>query len=127
MFTILPCKDGKRLSYYPEGTTLLIYSENSQESGHIAYIPNKSAVEIISMELGVSDPESREAFLVADALIRSVGSIALNASVITLCTKLQGFDKIFSELGFFSHGDYLTLYLNKLFSGVCKGCSGSCH
>lgn len=127
MFSILPCKDEKVLSSYPEGTTLLIYSENSVEIGHIAYIPNKSAVEIISMALGVEDSSSREAFLIADALVRSVGSIALNASVITLCTKLSGFDKVFSELGFFKHGDFQILYLNKLFSGVCKGCSGSCH
>lgn len=127
MFSILPCKDESKLSSFPHGTTLLIYSENEQEKGHIAYAPNKSAVEIISMDLGVEDVNSHEAFLVADALIRSVGSIALNASIITLCTKLQGFEKIFADMGFFANGEYMTLYLNKLFSGMCKGCSGDCH
>lgn len=128
MFTILPCKDESKLSAYPEGTTLLIYKEDGKERGHIAYCRNKSAFEILSLDTGVelsSDlTVSEEMFLHADALIRSVGAIALGEGLLTLCSKDSALAPLWDKFGFFVHGEYYTLYLSKLFSKGCSGCSG---
>ncbi len=128
MFSILPCSDPARVGEYPEGTTLLIYKDNGTERGHVAYYQNKSAIEIISMEVGedISPdlPLSEAAFLHGDALVRSVGSIALGKGLLTLCTKLYDLSPLLDKLGFFRNGDYYILYLNKLFAKGCSGCSG---
>lgn len=124
MFTILPCKDEKRLQKYQEGTTLLIFEENCIESGCVAYKKNGSAVEITELLLCDTDQDN-DKYLRADALVRSVGSIALNDGVITLCTRDMKYKDILLRLGFFEHGEYLLIYLNRLFSGVCSGCKDS--
>ncbi len=125
MLSILPCKDKDRLDKYPEGTTLLIYREDNVECGYIAYRPYKSAMEILDVKTGGED--EKKIFLRADGLFRAVGSIALNEGIITLCTKDTSILPILKELGFFKNGEFYTLYLNKFFGGVCKGCGGSCH
>lgn len=128
MFSILPCKDAEKLSAYPEGTTLLIYKEDGNERGHIAYIRNKSAIEILSMDTGESFTDegkvSKEMFLHADALIRSVGAIALGEGLLTLCSKAEHLEPLFEKFGFFLHNGYYTLYLSKLFAKGCSGCEG---
>ncbi len=128
MFSILPCKDPDKLKLYPEGTTLLIYKEDGKERGHIAYIRNKSAIEILSMDTGEQYDEQgkvgKEMFLHADALIRSVGAIALGEGILTLCSKQESLASLFEKFGFFLHNGYYTLYLSKLFSKGCSGCSG---
>ena len=127
MFSILPVKDEARLSVYPEGTTLLEYKENGDIKGYIAYRTYKSAYELLAVNAGEgTDPESEEAFLRVDVLVRSVGAIALGEGLLTLCTKDDSFCTIYDRLGFFKNGEFRTLYLNKLFGGVCKGCSGGC-
>ncbi len=127
MFSILPLKDKERLSVYPEGTTLLEYKEDGVVKGYIAYRQYKSAYELLALNVGEeTDPESDEAFLRADALVRSVGAIALGDGVLTLCTKDEALKPIYERLGFFKNGDFKSLYLNKLFGGVCKGCKGGC-
>lgn len=128
MFSILPCKDADKLSAYPEGATLLIYRDNDVERGHIAYIRNKSAIEILSMDTGEKYEDNltvgKEMFLHADALIRSVGAIALGEGLLTLCSKDASLAPIFEKFGFFLHNGYYTLYLSKLFAKGCSGCSG---
>lgn len=128
MFSILPCKDEEKLSAFQQGTTLLIYKEDGKERGHIAYIRNKSAIEILSVDTGVefsSDGSvSNEMFLHADALVRSVGAIALGEGLLTLCTKDEKFANLWEKFGFFKHNEYYTLYLSKLFAKGCSGCEG---
>lgn len=128
MFSILPCKDADKLSAYPEGATLLIYKDNDVERGHIAYIRNKSAIEILSMETGEEYEDNltvgKEMFLHADALIRSVGAIALTEGLLTLCSRKGSLAPIFEKFGFFLHNGYYTLYLSKLFAKGCSGCNG---
>lgn len=128
MFSILPCKDADKLSVYPQGTTLLIYRDNDVERGHIAYIRNKSAIEILSMETGEKYEDNmtvgKEMLLHADALIRSVGAIALSEGLLTLCSREESLAPIFEKFGFFIHNGYYTLYLSKLFAKGCSGCSG---
>ena len=128
MFTILPCKDEEMLALYPEGTTLLLYKDNGKQRGHIAYCRNKSAFEILSLDTGEQllhdGTVSDEMFLHADALIRSVGAVALGEGVLTLCSKDESLKPLFEKFGFFLHNEYYTLYLSKLFSKGCSGCSG---
>ncbi len=128
MFSILPCSDEHRLKDFPENATLLIYKDNDIERGHIAYCKNQSAFEILSMETGVEpSPDgsvSDELFIHADALIRSVGAIALGEGILTLCTKREDYLPLLEKFGFFIHGDYYILYLSKLFSKGCSGCKG---
>ena len=128
MFTILPCKDEEVLRDYPQGTTLLIYKENGKERGHIAYCRNKSAFEILSLETGEAFSEdgsvSKEMFLHADALIRSVGAVALGEGVLTLCSRCENLKPLFEKFGFFLHNEYYVLYISKLFAKGCSGCSG---
>lgn len=123
MFKILPCKDEKRLKNYNEGTSLLIFEENSVEAGSVAYKENGSAVEITELLL-CDEYQDGDKYLYVDALVRSVGSIALNKGVITLCTRDMKFRDMLLRLGFFEHGEYLIIYLNKLFCGTCSGCKG---
>ncbi len=125
MLSILPCKDKERLAAYPEGTTLLVYKEDGLECGYIAYKPYKSAMEILEVKVGKGKGKTQ--FLRADALFRSVGSVALNEGIITLCTKDTSMLSVLEELGFFKNGEFYILYLNKFFGGVCKGCNGSCR
>lgn len=128
MFSILPCKDADKLVGYPDGTTLLIYKENDVERGHVAYIRNKSAIEILSMDTGEEYDDGmtvgKDMFLHADALIRSVGAIALGQGLLTLCSREQSLAPIFEKFGFFMHDGYYTLYLSKLFAKGCSGCTG---
>lgn len=128
MFSILPCKDADKLKLYPEGATLLIYTEDLAERGHIAYIRNRSALEILSMDTGeeyeADGTVGKEMFLHADALIRSVGAIALGEGVLTLCSKQEELAPLLQKFGAFLHNGYQTLYLSKLFSKGCSGCSG---
>lgn len=121
MLSILPCKDEKRLKSFPEDTTLLIYNDGTAECASIAYRHYMSSVEILSLEIE-NTKSDRERFLIADGLVRSVGSIALNEGIITLCTKGNVEEKLLEQLGFFRNGEFYSLYLNKLFTGVCKGC-----
>ena len=128
MFTILPCKDAQMISAYPEGTTLLLYKDNDVLRGHIAYCRNKSAFEILSLDTGEEylpdGSVSKEMFLHADALIRSVGAVALGEGVLTLCSRDVSLEPLLQKFGFFLHNEYYTLYLSKLFSKGCSGCSG---
>ena len=127
MFSILPCKDEEKLWGFPQGTTLLIYKENGTERGHIAYCRNKSAFEILSLETGEEYSDgvvSKEMVLHADALIRSVGAIALGEGLLTLCAKDESLAPLWEKFGFFRHNEYYTLYLSKLFAKGCSGCEG---
>ncbi len=130
MFSILPCKEQSKLSRYPEGATLLIYKEDGTERGHVAYIRNKSAIELLSLDTGEEYTEkgevTKEMFLHADALIRSVGAIALGEGLLTLCSREESLAPLFEKFGFFMHNGYYTLYLSKLFAKGCSGCSGCC-
>ncbi len=128
MFSILPCKDADKLSVYPEGTTLLIYKENDNIRGHIAYRRYMSALEILSLDTGVESTAeaavSKEMLLHADALIRAVASIALGEGLLTLCTKDESLKPLFEKFGFFKNGEFYTLYISKLFSKGFSGCEG---
>lgn len=128
MFSILPCKDADKLGAYPEGATLLIYKEDGKQRGHIAFIRNKSAIEILSLDTGEKfAPDgsvTKEMFLHADALIRSIGAIALGEGILTLCSKQESLAPLFEKFGFFLHNGYFTLYLSKLFAKGCSGCNG---
>ena len=110
MFSILPCKDADKLSVYPEGTTLLIYKENDNIRGHIAYRRYMSALEILSLDTGVESTAeaavSKEMLLHADALIRAVASIALGEGLLTLCTKNESLKPLFEKFGFFKNGEF---------------------
>ncbi|MBQ8001409.1 MAG: hypothetical protein IJ298_09495 [Ruminococcus sp.] len=128
MFSILPCKDENVLAGYPEGTTLLIYKDDENVRGHIAYRRYMSALEILSMETGV-EPEadgsvSKEMLLHADALIRAVASIALTEGLLTVCSKDVSLEPLFEKFGFFKNGEFYTLYVSKLFSKGFSGCDG---
>lgn len=128
MFSILPCKEAQRLAGFPEGTTLLIYKDGGKERGHIAYRRYMSALELLSVDTGV-DYEAdgsvgKEMFLHADALIRSVASIALNEGLLTLCSKQNSLRPLLEKFGFFKNGEFYTLYISKLLSAGFSGCDG---
>ena len=128
MFSILPCKDEDKLVAYPEGTTLLIYKDGEVERGHIAYRRYMSALEILSLDTGVSFEDDgtvgKEMFLHADALIRSVASIALSEGLLTICSRNEELAPLFERFGFFRNGCFYTLYVSKLFSAGFSGCDG---
>lgn len=128
MFSILPCKDADKLSNFPEGTTLLIYKDGECERGHIAYRRYMSALEILSLDTGVPFEDDgtvgKEMFLHADALIRSVASIALSEGLLTICSRNEALSPVFEKFGFFRNGDFYTLYVSKLFSAGFSGCDG---
>lgn len=128
MFSILPSTEKEKLEKFPEGTTLLVYKENENERGHIAYRRYMSAMEIVSVDTG-ADFEAdgtvgKEMLLHADALIRAVASIALNEGMLTVCSRDSSLEALFEKFGFFKNGDFYTLYISKLFSAGFSGCDG---
>lgn len=129
MFTVKPEADTELLNKFSPKTdkaTVLVYNENGEYKGCIAFEPQEDMLDIIGFELVGQDDiitNYNKCFMDIDLLMRSLGSYALNHGAFLLkCAKSEYFD-FFVRYGFKNIDNYLTMDLKELFK-PCKNCEG---
>lgn len=131
MFTILPIENKELLnSYRPtnDTATLLSYTENGSEIGHIALEKRDDAIFIIGFSLlGLDTNFNLITELTAKQredvmwLVRSAGSYAVNRGLCMLCCDRVEYYSVFLNVGFVSQNNIITLNLEKIFT-KCENC-----
>lgn len=130
MITVKPTDDNKLISKYGSGAACLIMREENKEIGFIAVAPYKSAYEILDMNLSVDKPLKRqegvsyapfnaEELGLVEILLRAAGSYAINKNSWSLCVRDKDYFDLLKKFEFIPSGNFLVLYLNKLFSNTC--------
>ncbi|MBR3988065.1 MAG: hypothetical protein IKK10_02040 [Clostridia bacterium] len=131
MITVKPTDNAELINQYGrENAAYLIMREEQQEIGYIAIAPFKSTYEIIDMSLSIDKPLRREEGKVyapfttnelglVEILIRAAGSYAFNKDCWSLSVKDKSYFDLLKKFEFVPTGDFLVLYLNKIFSNTC--------
>lgn len=131
MITVKPTDNTELINKYGrENTAYLIMREENEEIGFVAIAPFKSSYEIIDMELSIDKPLKREEGKVyapfnanelglVEILIRAAGSFAFNKDFWSLCVKDKSYFDLLKKFEFTPSGDFMALYLNKLFGSGC--------
>lgn len=132
MITVKPTDDMCLINKYGrENCAVLIMREESREIGYVALAPFMSTYEILDMHLDIDKPLRRnegESFAplssnelgLVEILLRAAGSFAINKDSFSLCIKDKSYFDLLSKFQFIQNGDFLVLYLSKLFSGGCS-------
>lgn len=135
MITVKPTEDKELINKYGrENTAVLIMRQESKEIGYVAIAPFMSTYEILDMHLDIDKPLKRaegESYAplsanelgLVEILLRAAGSFAINKNSFSLCTRDKLYFDLLSKFQFIKNGEYLVLYLSKLFSGGCA-CGG---
>ena len=131
MITVKPT-DNKELinKYGRENAAYLIMREEDKEIGFIAVAPFKSTYEILDMSLSIDKPLKREEgecyapftaneLGLVEILLRAAGSYAVNKDVWSLCIGDKAYFDLLKKFEFIKSGNFLVLYLNKLFANTC--------
>ncbi len=119
MLSISPKKDISVLEkYQSKNAVVLMCDDDGVEKGYVAFVQNGYVLDIVGFEVYYCDRELKgESYIIADTLIKSLGSYALNHSCYYIeCSKLELFD-ILSNFAFSENGDKLTTNLQLLFKG----------
>ena len=131
MITVKRTDNAELINQYGrENTAYLIMREEDKEIGFVAIAPYKSTYEILDMSLSIDKPLRREALGdftplnanelgLVEILIRAAGSYAFNKDSWSLCVKDKAFFDLLKKFEFTASGEYMVLYLNKLFSNTC--------
>lgn len=131
MITVKPTDNKDLINQYGrENTACLIMREEDKEIGFVALAPFKSTYEILDMSLSIDKPLKREEGVdfaplnanelgLVEILIRAAGSYAFNKDCWSLCVKDKSYFDLLKKFEFTATGDYLVLYLNKLFGNGC--------
>jgi len=131
MITVKPTDNTELINQYgKENAAYLIMREEDQEIGYVAIAPYKSTYEILDMSLSIDKPLRREEgkdyaplnaneLGLVEILLRAAGSYAFNKDCWSLCVKDKSFFDLLSKFEFMPSGEYMVLYLNKLFSNTC--------
>ncbi|MBQ4128910.1 MAG: hypothetical protein IJD68_03975 [Ruminococcus sp.] len=103
-----------------ENATVLMCKEDGVEKGYIAFVQNGYVLDIVGFEVYYSEKELKgEAYIIAQTLIKSLGSYGLNHSCFYIqCSKKELFDMLL-KFSFAQNDNYLTINLQQLFK-VCK-------
>lgn len=103
-----------------ENATVLMCDDDGVEKGYIAFAQNGYVLDIVGFEVYYSDRELKgESYIIADTLIKSLGSYALNHSCFYIeCSREELFD-ILKKFSFAQNDKKLTINLQQLFK-VCK-------
>lgn len=121
MLSISPKQDNAiALKCGCEDAIVLMCDDNGIEKGYIAFKQNGYVLDIVGFEVYYSDKElTGESYIIADTLIKSLGSYALNHSCFYIeCSKEELFD-ILLKFSFAQNDKKLTINLQQLFK-VCK-------
>ena len=131
MITVKPTDNLELINQYGrENAAYLIMREEDKEIGFVAIAPFKSTYEILDMSLAIDKPLKREKdkeyvplnaneLGLVEILLRAAGSYAFNKDCWSLCVKDKSFFDLLKKFEFTASGDFLVLYLNKLFSNTC--------
>lgn len=131
MITVKPTDNTELINQYGrENAAYLIMREEGREIGFIAVAPFKSTYEILGMSLSIDKPLKREegksfAPLTAnelglvEILLRAAGSYAFNKDCWSLSIRDKAYFDLLKKFEFTASGDFLVLYLNKLFGNTC--------
>lgn len=103
-----------------DNATVLMCIEDGVEKGYIAFNQNGYVLDVVGFEVYYTGKELKgESYIIADTLVKALGSYALNHSCFYIeCSKKELFEilKIFS---FEENDNKLTINLQQLFK-VCK-------
>ncbi|MBE6794508.1 MAG: hypothetical protein E7532_06160 [Ruminococcaceae bacterium] len=131
MITVKPTDNSELINKYGrEDAAYLIMREEDKEIGYICIAPFKSTYEILDMSLSISKPLKREEgreyaplnaneLGLVEILIRAAGSFAFNKDCWSLSVRDKSYFDLLKKFEFISSGEFLVLYLNKLFSNTC--------
>lgn len=131
MITVKPTDDKSLINKYErENTAYLIMREEDVEIGYIAIAPYKSTYEILDMNLKIDKSLKREEgksyspltaneLGLVEILLRAAGSYAFNKDCWSICIRDKSFFGLLKNFEFIPSGDFLVLYLNKLFGNTC--------
>ncbi len=102
-----------------QDSKVLLCSEDGVEKGYIAFIQNGYILDIVGFEVYFCEKLEGESYIIADTLIKSLGSYALNHSCFYIeCSKKELFDTL-EMFSFSQKENKLTITLAQLFK-VCK-------
>lgn len=121
MLKISPKIDNSILEKYKnENAVVLMCDDDGVEKGYIAFAQNGYIIDILDFEVYYRDKELKgESFIIADTLIKSLGSYALNHSCFYLeCSNKEIFG-LLKNFAFAQNDNKLTSNLQQLFK-VCK-------
>ncbi|MDO4418944.1 MAG: hypothetical protein Q4B92_01115 [Ruminococcus sp.] len=131
MITVKPTDNQELINQYGrENAAYLVMREEEKEIGFIAIAPFKSTYEILDMSLSIDKPLKREEgkefaplnaneLGLVEILLRAAGSYAFNKDCWSLCVRDKSYFDLLKKFEFINSGDFLVLYLNKLFSNTC--------
>lgn len=131
MITVKPTDNQELINQYGrEHAAYLVMREEEKEIGFIAMAPFKSTYEILDMSLSIDKPLKREEgkefaplnaneLGLVEILLRAAGSYAFNKDCWSLCVRDKSYFDLLKKFEFINSGDFLVLYLNKLFSNTC--------
>ena len=113
-----------------ENTACLIMREGDKEIGYVVIAPYKSTYEILDMSLDIEKPLKREdgkeyapfnsnELGLVEILLRAAGSYAFNKDCWSLSIRDKAYFDLLKKFEFVSSGEFMVLYLNKLFSNTC--------
>lgn len=121
MLTISPKKDNSiSEKYNNKNAVVLMGEDDGVEQGYVAFVQNGYIIDILDFEVYYSDKElSGESYIIADTLIKSLASYALNHSCFYIeCSNKEIFS-LLKKFNFTLSGDKLTSNLQRLLTG-CK-------
>ncbi|MBQ8860922.1 MAG: hypothetical protein IJ015_06285 [Ruminococcus sp.] len=121
MLTIKPTENKDILAKCGvDNATVLMCIEDGVEKGYIGFNQNGYVLDVVGFEVYYAGKELKgESYIIADTLVKALGSYALNHSCFYIeCSKKELFEilKIFS---FEENDNKLTINLQQLFK-VCK-------
>ena len=131
MITVKPTDNTELIKKYErENTAYLIMREEDKEIGYIVIAPYKSTYEILDMSLDIGKSLKREADAqysplnatelgLVEILLRAAGSYAFNKDFWSLSVRDKSYFDLLNKFEFVLSGEFMVLYLNKLFSNTC--------
>lgn len=98
---------------------ILLCSEDGVEKGYIAFTQNGYIIEIVGFEVYFCDKLEGESLIIADTLIKALGSYAMNHSCFYIeCSKKELYTML-EKFSFSLKENKITVTLAQLFK-VCK-------
>lgn len=121
MLTIKPT-DNKEISAKckVDNATVLMCIEDGIEKGYIAFTQNGYVLNVVGFEVYYAEKELKgEAYIIADTLIKALGSYALNHSCFYIESSKSELFEMLKIFSFEENDNKLTINLQQLFK-VCK-------
>lgn len=121
MLTIKPTENKDILAKCgSESASVLMCIEDGVEKGYIAFTQNGYVLDVVGFELYYAEKELKgEAYIIADTLVKALGSYALNHSCFYIESSKKELFQMLKIFSFEENDNKLTINLQQLFK-VCK-------